>query len=98
MPRTPADVTETRKMVSGYYGRLLWQPQVSVRASISHSVGEKEREREKERGEERRTRREEKSTEEVRCGNKQCIGTKRGKREEQMQRRKKRRGVSKRKK
>lgn len=47
MPRAPADVTERRKMVSGYYGRLLWQPQVSVRASISHSVGESKREGEK---------------------------------------------------
>lgn len=43
--RAPADVTERRKMVSGYYGRLLWQPQVSVRASISHSVGESKGER-----------------------------------------------------
>lgn len=42
-PRAPADVTETRKTASGYYGRLLWQPQVSVRASISHSVGARER-------------------------------------------------------
>lgn len=40
MPRAPADATERCKMVSGYYGRLPWQPQVSARASISHSVGE----------------------------------------------------------
>lgn len=38
-PRAPADMPETRKTASGYYGRLLWQPQVSVRASISRSVG-----------------------------------------------------------
>lgn len=78
-------------MVSGYYGRLLWQPQVSVRASISHSVGESKRERgnetERERdGLERRTcrgRRVEKSAEEVRCGNKHALGVERGKRGEE---------------
>lgn len=93
MPRAPADVTERHKMVSGYYGRLLWQPQVSVRASISHSVGESKREgergneTERERdGLERRTcrgRRVEKSAEEVRCGNKHALGVERGKRGEE---------------
>lgn len=66
-PRAPADVTETRKTASGYYGRLLWQPQVSVRASISHSVGA--------RGGGRRTRREERG---VRCGNASGVGEERG--------------------
>lgn len=42
-PEPPPTFTETRKMVSGYYGRLLWQPQVSVRATISLSVGERGR-------------------------------------------------------
>lgn len=72
-------------MVSGYYGRLLWQPQVSVRASISHSVGEREREREGWREEPAERRRVEKSAEEVRCGNKQALGVgkERGRREEQ---------------
>lgn len=37
-------------MVSGYYGRLLWQPRVSSRASISHSVGEGEENPERSRG------------------------------------------------
>ncbi len=79
-PRAPADVTETRKMVSGYYGRLLWQPQVSVRASISHSVGEREREVEGWREEPAERRRVEKSAEEVRCGSKHALGAGIGKR------------------
>lgn len=75
-------------MVSGYYGRLLWQPQVSVRASISHSVGERAGWRE-EPAERRRV---EKSAEELRCGNKYALGVGkgRGRGEEQMWRRKKR--------
>ena len=72
-PRAPANVTETRKTVSGYYGRLLWQPQVSVRASISHSVGERGRETEGWREEPAERRRVEKSAEEVRCGNKHAF-------------------------
>lgn len=42
-PSAPADVNrDTEEMESSYYGRLLWQPQVSARASISRSVGEEE--------------------------------------------------------
>lgn len=41
-PRAPANTTEP---VSGYYGRLLWKPQVSARASILHSMEVRERRR-----------------------------------------------------
>lgn len=41
-PKPPLNAAET---VSGYYGRLPWQPQVSARASISHSMKARERRR-----------------------------------------------------
>ncbi|KAK2893484.1 hypothetical protein Q8A73_015968 [Channa argus] len=80
MPLTLVNGTQTCKMANGYYSRLLWQPRVSVRASISHCVGEREREREKEglREEPAERRRVEISAEEVRCRNKHALGVGKG--------------------